>query len=55
MNKNNDLLVAQNRVLDKMEKHGRPKTIVAHPYLEKHDGGTVNAGSDSTGQGERLG
>lgn len=38
MNKQNDLLSAQNKILDKMEKHGRPAPITQHhPYLERSE------------------
>lgn len=36
MNKQNDLLAAQNKILEKMEKHARPTVITQHhPYLER--------------------
>lgn len=38
MNKQNDLLAAQNRTLERMEKHARPTVITHHPYLERTDG-----------------
>lgn len=48
MNKQNDLIVAQTKVLEKMEKHGRPQTIVAHhPYLERSDGPDTTGDSPS--------
>lgn len=56
MNKQNNLLDAQNRILEKMEKHTRPTTgIRHHPYLERTDGTTVDGGSDSSSSGEGLG
>lgn len=49
----NKLLSAQNRILEKMERYGRPQPIVQHhPYLERSDGNTAgtdagnNAGDD---------
>lgn len=51
--KTNDLLSAQNKILEKMERYGRPQPIVQHhPYLERSDGNTAgtdagnNAGDD---------
>lgn len=48
MNKQNDLLAAQNKILDKMEKHARPTAVTSgHPYLEPSPRPTV--GDDYVG------
>jgi hypothetical protein len=48
MNKQNDLLAAQNKILDKMEKHARPQPLMrTYPYLERSDGTTGSGASDS--------
>ena len=49
MNKQNNLLEAQNKILDKMEKHARPTVITHHPYLERTEGGGSTGDSGETG------
>jgi methylase of polypeptide subunit release factors len=50
LKKTNDLLAAQNRILEKMEKYGRHQPIVINPpYLERSDGGDIRPNSDSGG------
>lgn len=56
LKKTNRLLETNGKTLDKIERNTRPAKILSgQTYLERTNGGTVDAGSDSAGQGESLG
>lgn len=53
MNKQNDLLAAQNKILERMEKHARPTTVQKlNQYLEGSRGELERGGSGSESSGE---
>ena len=49
LRKTNGLLQTQNKVLEKMERYGRPAKITQHSYLERSDGGTQSGAGDQEG------
>lgn len=56
MKKQNNLLEAQNKILDKMEKHGRPAMIAQrNPYLERNDGEHRSGPDHQEGDGGTVG
>ena len=55
LRKTNNLLAAQGKTLERMEKHGRVGAFEGHPYLERSDGGDRSGSSDQESDASTTG